>query len=194
MHAEPRERGEPRVDVAELARVDAGLQDRLDPALVLAPAHAELLGALGGERRELVEEDPDVIGIAVDDVEQLVAEHRELRGRRPARGGDAIRAEHHLVHHAIVDRGEELLLRSDVVVERALAETVDRAQLRDARRVVAAPREDPRRGVDDHVATRLPLRAASGFVARCGSRHRLRRYIDAHAPERPSRLRTEDCG
>ena len=50
VHAEPRERREPRVDVAELARVDAGLQDRLDPALVLAPAHAELLGAFGGER------------------------------------------------------------------------------------------------------------------------------------------------
>ena len=76
VHAEPRERGEPRVDVAELAGVDAGLQDRLDPALVLAPAHAELLGALGGERGELVEEHPHVIGIAVDDVEQLVAEHR----------------------------------------------------------------------------------------------------------------------
>ena len=81
MHAEPRERGEPRVDVAELAGVDAGLQDRLDPALVLAPAHAELLGAFGGERGELVQEDPDVIGIAVDDVEQLVAEHRQLRRR-----------------------------------------------------------------------------------------------------------------
>ena len=36
VHAEPRERGEPRVDGAELAGVDAGLQDRLDPALVLA--------------------------------------------------------------------------------------------------------------------------------------------------------------
>ena len=58
VHAEPRACGEPRVDVAELAGVDAGPQDRLDPALVLAPAHAELLGALVGERRELVEEDP----------------------------------------------------------------------------------------------------------------------------------------
>ena len=157
MHAEPRERGEPRVDVTELARVDAGLQDRLDPALVLAPAHTELLGAFGGERGELVEEDPDVIGIAVDDVEQLVAEHGQLGRRRPARVGDAIGAEHHLVHHPIVDRGEELFLRIDVVVERALAETVDRAQLRDAGGVIAAAREDPRRGVDDLVATRLPL-------------------------------------
>ncbi len=143
MHAEPRERREPRVDVAELPGVDAGLQDRLDPALVLPPAHAELLGAFGRERRELVEEDPDVIGIAVDDVEQLVAQHGQLRGRRPARSGDAIGAEHHLVHHTIVDRGEELLLRPDVVVEGALAEAVDLAQLGDARGVVAAVARRP---------------------------------------------------
>ena len=123
--------------------VDPGLQDRLDPSLVLPPAHAELLGAFVGERRELVEEDPDVIGIAVDDVEQLVAQHGQLLGRRPARVGDAIRAEHHLVHHPIVDRGEELFLRLDVVVERALAETVGRAQLHDAGGVVAAVARTP---------------------------------------------------
>ena len=71
--------------VAELAGVDAGLQDRLDPALVFAPAHTEPLGALAGERRELVQEHPHVVGVAVDDVEELVAEHRELFRRRPAR-------------------------------------------------------------------------------------------------------------
>ena len=81
VHAEPRARREPRVDVAELPGVDAGLQHRLDPALVLPPAVAELLGALVGERGELVEEHPHVVRIAVDDVEQLVAEHRQLRRR-----------------------------------------------------------------------------------------------------------------
>ena len=80
----------------------------------------------------------------------------------PPACGDAIGADHHLVHHPVVDGGEELLLRPDVVVEGALAETVDRAQLRDAGGVVAASREDLRRGVDDRVATRLPLRAALG--------------------------------
>ena len=55
--------------------------DRFDPALVLPPAHAELLGAFVGERRELVQEHPHVIGIAVDDAEQLVAEHRQLLRR-----------------------------------------------------------------------------------------------------------------
>ena len=163
------ERGEPRIDVAELPGVDAGLQDRLDPALVLAPAHPELLGPLVGERRELVEEHPHVVGVAVDDVEQLVAEHRQLLGRRPARCGDPVGAEHHLVHHPVVDRGEQLLLRPDVVVEGALAEAVDLAQLHDAGGVVAAPGEHRRRRVDDRVATRLPLRAAFGFVARCRS-------------------------
>ena len=109
-----------------------------------------------------------MIGVAVDDVEQLVAEHRQLLRRRTARLGDAIRAEHHLVHHPIVDGGEELFLRLDVVVEGALAETVDRAQLRDAGGVVALAREDRRRGVDDHVATRLP-------ASRCvGARRSLR--------------------
>ena len=126
--------------VAELARVDAGLQHRLDPPLVLAPAHAELLGALGGERGELVEEHPDVVGIAVDDVEQLVAQHRSCADGDAARRRDAVGAEHHLVHHPIVDRGEQLLLRPDVVVERALAEAVDLAQLGDAGGVVAAAR------------------------------------------------------
>ena len=81
VHAEPREGREPRVDLAELPGIDAGLQDRLDPLLVRPPAHAELLGPLGRERRELVEEDPDVVGVAVDDVEQLVAEHAQLRRR-----------------------------------------------------------------------------------------------------------------
>ena len=50
-------------------------------SLVLAPPDAELLGAFVGERGELVEEDPDVIGVAVDDVEELVAEHGELLRR-----------------------------------------------------------------------------------------------------------------
>ena len=54
---------------------------------------------------------------------------------------DAIGAEHHLVHHPIVDGGEELLLRADVVVERALAEIVGGTELGDARGVVAAAGE-----------------------------------------------------
>ena len=166
MHAEPRERGEPRVDVAELAGVDAVLQDRLDASFVLAPPLTELLGANVGERGELVEEDPDVIGVAVDHVEQLVAEHRQPRRGRTARLRDARRAAHDLVHHPIVDGGEELFFRLDVVIERALAEAVDRAQLRDAGGVVALAREDRRRGVDDDIAARLPLRAALGLVAR----------------------------
>jgi hypothetical protein len=40
------------------------------------------------------------------------------------------------------------------VVERALAEAVDRAELRNARRVVALAREDLGGGVDDQFATR----------------------------------------
>ena len=94
-----------------------------------------------------------MIRVATDDVEQLVAEHGEPRRRRTTGLGDATGTEHHLVHHAIVDRGEELFLRFDVVVERALAETVDFAQLRDAGRVIALAREHGRRGVDDEIAT-----------------------------------------
>ena len=76
-----------------------------------------------------------MVGVAVDDVEELVAEHRQLFRRRPARARHIL-AEHHLVHHAVVDGREQLFLGFDVVVERALAEAVHRAQLRDARRVV----------------------------------------------------------
>src|SRR5207302_10749827 len=95
----------------------------------------------------------------------------------------AICAEHHLVHHAIVDGGEELLLGRDVVVEGALAETVDLAQLGDAGGVVAASSEDLCRRVDDGVATRLPLRAAFRLVGGGSSRHGVRRYSDAPAKE-----------
>ena len=164
---------EPRVEVTELAGIDSGLQDVFDPLLVLPAAAAELFGPFGSERGELVEEDPDVIGIAVDDVEQLVTKHRELRRRCSPGRGNAVRADHHFVHHPIVDRGEEFFLRFDVVVEGALAEAVDRAQLGDAGGVITLAREDVRRGVDDLVATRLPIRAAFGFGARCGSRHRV---------------------
>ena len=126
---------------------------------------AELLGAPFGQRRELVEEHPHVIRVAVDDVEQLVAEHREL-GRRGAAGGrDAIRADHHLVHDAVVDRGEQLLLGADVVVERALAHAVRGAQLRDPGGVVALPREHLRRRVDD------ARRAAPSTSGCAGARH-----------------------
>ena len=88
MHAEPGQSGQPRVDIPELARVDAGVEDRLDPPLVLPPPAVELLGPFAGEGGELVQEDPDVIGVAVDHVEQLVAEHGQLRRRgcrRPRR-------------------------------------------------------------------------------------------------------------
>jgi hypothetical protein len=98
-----------------------------------------------------------------------VTQHRELRGGRSSFSGDAIRTEHHLVHHPIVDRGEQLLLRRDVVVEGAFAEPVDRAQLRDAGGVVAAPGEDLRGRVDDRVAPRRPLLAAPGIRARAQS-------------------------
>ena len=49
----------------------------------------------------------------------------------------------HLVHHPVVDGGEELLLGADVVVERALAESVDLAELGDAGGVVAAAARTP---------------------------------------------------
>ena len=92
----------------------------------------------------------------------------------PASLGGAISSDHHLVHHPIEDGGEELLLGPDVVVEGALAETVDVAELSDARGVVALSGEDPRRSVDDPVSRRVShLRAAPGLVARSGSRHRL---------------------
>src|SRR5437763_10070091 len=78
VHAEPRPRRQPRVQVAELARVEPGLEDGLDLSLVLPAPHAEPVGTFAGERRELVQEDPDVIRVAVDHVEQLLAEHGQL--------------------------------------------------------------------------------------------------------------------
>src|SRR5207237_3128911 len=118
VHAEPGPRGQPRVDITELAGVDASPQDRLDPSLVLLSPYAELLGSFARERRELVQEDPDVIGVAVDDVEQLVAENGQVCRRRSAGLGDAISAEHDLVHHTIVYGGEERMLRPDQLIRR----------------------------------------------------------------------------
>ena len=164
MHPEPRHCRQPGLQLTELARVDAGLEDRLDPPLVLAAPPAELGGALAGQRRELVQEDPDVIRVAVNHVEQLLAEHGQLLRGRAAGRGHPVRAEHHFVHHPVVDGGEELLLGADVVVQRALAEIVGGAELHDAGGVVPAPGEDGRRGVDDHLATRLPVRPARRIV------------------------------
>ena len=79
-------------------------------SLVLTATHPEPLGPLAGECRELVQEHPDVVGVPVDHVEQLVAEHGELLRRRTAGLGDAVGAEQHVVHHPVVDGGEELLL------------------------------------------------------------------------------------
>ena len=127
MHAEPGTGGQPRVDVSELARVDPGSEDRLDLSFVLPPPAAELVDSAAGKRMELVQEDPDVIGVAMDHVEELVAEHGQLHRRRTAGLGYAPGAGDDLVHHPVVDGGEELLLGADVVVERALAEAVGRA-------------------------------------------------------------------
>ena len=130
--------------VAELAGIDAGLQDRLDPSLVLASTLAELRGPFAGECRELVQEDPDVIGVAVDHVEQLLAEHGQLLRRGAAGLGDPVGSEHHLVHHPVVDGGQELLFGADVVVERTLPEIVGRAELHDPGGVVPVSGEDGR--------------------------------------------------
>ena len=83
-----------------------------------------------------------MVRVAVDDVEQLVAEHGQLRRGRATRLGDAVGAEHDLVHDAVVDGRQQLLLGADVVVERALAQVVGGAELHDAGGVVALPGED----------------------------------------------------
>ncbi len=152
--------GEPRFELAELARLDARLQDRLDAPLVLTAPPAELLRPLPGEGGELVQEDPDVVRVAMDHVEQLVAVEGDLHGWRTPCLGHPVRPRHHLVHHPIVDGGEQLLLRADVVVQRTLAQVVGGAELGDAGRVVAPLGEDAGGGVDDRLATDLPVRPA----------------------------------
>src|SRR5262245_47633450 len=54
VHAQPRQGGEAGLELAELARVDPGLQDGFDPPLVAAAPDTELVGALARERGELV--------------------------------------------------------------------------------------------------------------------------------------------
>ena len=73
-----------------------------------------------------------------------VTEVRQLLGWRAAGLSHAIGAQHHLVHHAVMDGDEELLLGADVVIKRTLTEVVGRAQLCDARGVVATASEHPR--------------------------------------------------
>ena len=106
MHPEPGHGCQPRLQLTELARVDAGLEDRLDPCSYSRRRSSELARPLAGKRRELVQEDPDVVGIPVDHVEQFFAELGQLRRRGTARLGDPIGADHHLVHHPVVDSGE----------------------------------------------------------------------------------------
>ena len=73
VHAEPGQRSQPRIDVTELSGVDPSLDDGLHASLVLASPHAELVGPLARQRRELVQEDPDVVRVAMDDVEYSAA-------------------------------------------------------------------------------------------------------------------------
>ena len=90
MHTQPRHGRQPRVQLTELPRVNAGLQDRLDPSLVLTAPHPELGGAFARKRREFVQEDPDVIRIAVNHVEQLFTQQGQLRRRGTSRLSDPI--------------------------------------------------------------------------------------------------------
>jgi hypothetical protein len=144
VHAEPGERGQPRIEVAEGAGVDPVGQDGLDRSLELPPPLLEPRGPFPRQRRELVQDDPGVVGVAGDDVKQRVPEHRQLLRRRAAGLVDRLGTLDQVVHHEVVDGGEQLLLRPDVVVEGALAEPVRLAELGEARGVVAASSEDPR--------------------------------------------------
>ncbi len=90
MHPQPRPCRQPGVEIPELPGFHTGSQHRFDPCLVLPAPLTELLGTLTGESRELVEEDPDVVGKAVDHVEQFVPVIGQLHGRRPPRLGDAL--------------------------------------------------------------------------------------------------------
>ena len=83
-----------------------------------------------------------MIRVAVDHVEQLVAEHGQLLRGRAAGFRHAFGTEHHLVHHPVVDRRQELLFGPDVVVECALAEVVGGTELHDAGGVVPVLGED----------------------------------------------------
>ena len=189
VHPQPGHGRQPGLQITELSGFDSGLQDVLDPALVGAAALAELSRTVAGQRRELVQEHPHVVRVAVDDVEQLVAEHGQLLRRRPACRGDAVCAQHHLVHHPVVDGGEELLLGADVVVERALAQVVRHTELRDARGVVAAPGEHARRRVDDRFVARLPVRLPPRITGRFRVCHSLARL--AGRPRVPVGFLTE---
>ncbi len=78
VHPEPRHGRQPWLDLAEFSRFDACPEDGLDPPFEFATALPELLGALAGQRRELVQEDPHMVGIAGDDLEQLISQQRQL--------------------------------------------------------------------------------------------------------------------
>ena len=175
MHAQPRHGRQPRVQLPELPRVNAGLQDRLDPSLVLTAPHPELGGPFARKRREFVQEDPDVIRIAVNHVEQLFTEQGQLRRRGTSRLSDPIGAQHHLVHHSVVDGSEQLLLGTDVVVERAFAKVVRRTELIDARGVVAAAGENAcrRSMIAWRRTSRFALRRESPVVSAGGIGARL---------------------
>jgi len=110
VHPEPRHGGQPGLHITELARLHARLEDRLDPLLIGTAAFAKLLRSLAGERRNSCKEDPDVVRVAVDDVEQFLAQHGELPSGRATRLRHTVCAKHHLVHHPIVDGREQVLL------------------------------------------------------------------------------------
>jgi enoyl-CoA hydratase/carnithine racemase len=172
VHAEPGGDRQPGVEQPEVPGLHALLEHGLNRSLVPAPPLPEHLGVLAGQRGEVMQEHPDVVGEAKDDVEEFLTHHRQLLGRRSAREGHPVRAEHDLIHDPVVNGGEQLLLRADVVVERALADAVRLAELRGARGMIATLGEHLRGRVHDLVAAGLPLGAFALLVLHPGLRHR----------------------
>ncbi len=166
VHTEPGQGGEPRLQIAEVAGVNTALEDRLDLLLVLPAPLAELSCVFTGEGRELVQENPDMVRVAMDHVQELDSQHRQLLRRRSPRFCNAIRTEHHLVHHPVVDRRQERFFGSDVVVQGALAEVVRFTELCDARGVVTLSGENACGRVDDRLIARLPGRSPARIARR----------------------------
>ena len=83
VHAEPRADRQPGVQRAEVTGLDALLKHGLNLSLVRPPPLPEHLGVLAGQRGEVMQEHPDVVGEAEDDVKELLTEHRQLLGGVP---------------------------------------------------------------------------------------------------------------
>jgi len=163
VQVEELQHGEPKVHRPEGAAVHRLTEQVLHEVLELAPLPDQPPPVDARDVAVVVLVDPDVVEAGEDDVEQRLGEQAQpdqwllVRQR-----GDDARLGEERDEDPVLDLDEEVLLRADVVVERALPQSDRVAELSGTGGGVPLLGEQARRRVDDLLAPGLVAGAVAG--------------------------------